>query len=75
MRELTYVARNTVEWRETPDPEVRSGREAIVAPVAATSCDVDSAIPSPLTLVRWWEQRPELRRELITDLLVDACTR
>lgn len=44
MRELTYVARNTVEWREAPDPVLRSGREAIVAPVAATSCDVDSSI-------------------------------
>ncbi|MFF8392046.1 zinc-binding dehydrogenase [Streptomyces sp. NPDC016172] len=44
MRELTYVARRTVEWREAPNPELRSDREAIVAPVAATSCDVDSAI-------------------------------
>ncbi|MFF3411927.1 zinc-binding dehydrogenase [Streptomyces sp. NPDC002742] len=44
MRELTYVARRTVEWREAPDPKLRSGQEAIVAPVAATSCDVDSAI-------------------------------
>ncbi|MEU6355763.1 alcohol dehydrogenase catalytic domain-containing protein [Streptomyces sp. NPDC047072] len=44
MRELTYVARRTVEWREAPDPKVESGREAIVAPVAATPCDVDSSI-------------------------------
>lgn len=44
MRELTYVARRTVQWREAPDPKVQSGKEAIVAPVAATSCDVDSAI-------------------------------
>ncbi|WP_432197112.1 zinc-dependent alcohol dehydrogenase [Streptomyces sp. bgisy027] len=44
MRELTYVGRRTVEWREAPDPRVRSAGEAIVAPVAATSCDVDSAI-------------------------------
>ncbi|MFF9013445.1 zinc-binding dehydrogenase [Streptomyces sp. NPDC014870] len=44
MRELTYVGRRTVEWREAPDPKLRSGQEAIVAPVAATSCDVDSAI-------------------------------
>ncbi|MPY58002.1 zinc-dependent alcohol dehydrogenase [Streptomyces spongiae] len=44
MRELTYVARHTVEWREAPDPVLRSGQEAIVAPVAATSCDVDSSI-------------------------------
>ncbi|MDX3644398.1 zinc-dependent alcohol dehydrogenase [Streptomyces sp. MB09-02B] len=44
MRELTYVARRTVEWREAPDPKLRSDAEAIVAPVAATPCDVDSAI-------------------------------
>ncbi|MFI7407783.1 zinc-binding dehydrogenase [Streptomyces sp. NPDC049627] len=44
MRELTYAARHSVEWREAPDPELRSDQEAIVAPVAATSCDVDSAI-------------------------------
>lgn len=44
MRELTYVARRTVEWREAPDPGLGAGVEAIVAPVAATSCDVDSAI-------------------------------
>ncbi|MET9897049.1 alcohol dehydrogenase catalytic domain-containing protein [Streptomyces sp. NPDC006446] len=44
MRELTYVARHTVEWRETPDPKLQSGQDAIVAPVAATPCDVDSAI-------------------------------
>lgn len=44
MRELTYVARRTVERREAPDPKLRSDAEAIVAPVAATSCDVDSAI-------------------------------
>ncbi|MFF3584867.1 zinc-binding dehydrogenase [Streptomyces mirabilis] len=44
MRELTYVAKRTVEWREAPDPKLQSNQEAIVAPVAATSCDVDSAI-------------------------------
>ena len=44
MRELTYVARQSVEFREAPDPKLRSDKDAIVAPVAATSCDVDSAI-------------------------------
>ncbi|MFF8974708.1 zinc-binding dehydrogenase [Streptomyces sp. NPDC014995] len=44
MRELTYVARRTVEWREVPDPELGSDGAAIVAPVAATPCDVDSSI-------------------------------
>jgi len=44
MRELTYVARRTAEWREVPDPVLQSDRDAIVAPVAATSCDVDLMI-------------------------------
>jgi threonine dehydrogenase-like Zn-dependent dehydrogenase len=44
VRELTYVERRRVEWREAPDPRTGSDREAIVAPVAATACDVDSAI-------------------------------
>lgn len=44
MRELTYVAKRTVEWREVPDPVLRSDRDAIVEPLAATPCDVDSAI-------------------------------
>ncbi|QUH03507.1 alcohol dehydrogenase catalytic domain-containing protein [Saccharopolyspora erythraea] len=44
MRELTYVAKRTAEWREVPDPLIESGDDAIVAPVAATPCDVDSAI-------------------------------
>jgi alcohol dehydrogenase len=44
VRELHYVARRTVEWREAPDPLLQSGLEAIVAPVAATTCDVDSMI-------------------------------
>ncbi|KOX21163.1 dehydrogenase [Saccharothrix sp. NRRL B-16348] len=44
MRELTYVSRHTAEWREAPDPTLQSDVDAIVAPVAATPCDVDSAI-------------------------------
>lgn len=44
MRELTYVAKHKVEWREAPDMTLRAASEAIVAPVAATSCDVDYAI-------------------------------
>ena len=44
MRELTYVARRTVEWREAADPVLTSDHDAIVAPVAATPCDVDSSI-------------------------------
>jgi hypothetical protein len=44
MRELTYVGERAVEWRERPDPVLESRFDAIVRPVAATTCDVDKAI-------------------------------
>ncbi|MFI6097398.1 zinc-binding dehydrogenase [Lentzea sp. NPDC051213] len=44
MRELTYVGKRTVEWREVPDPVLQSDDDAIVAPVAASPCDVDAAL-------------------------------
>lgn len=44
MRELTYLSRWTAEWREAPDPRIGGAGEAIVAPVAATTCDVDTQI-------------------------------
>lgn len=44
MRELVYVSPRTVAWREAPDPVLQSSHEAVVAPVAATPCDVDSMI-------------------------------
>ncbi|MBM7365355.1 zinc-dependent alcohol dehydrogenase [Gordonia hydrophobica] len=57
MRELMYTGRWTTEWREAKDPTVDGPGEAIVAPVAATTCDVDSQIlaghgpiPAPFAL-------------------------
>ena len=44
MRELTYVGERRVEWQERPDPELESRSDAIVKPVAATTCDLDQAI-------------------------------
>ena len=44
MRELTFVARRTVEWREVPDPRLQSPVDALVRPVAATTCDIDLVI-------------------------------
>lgn len=44
MRELTYLQRRKVEWREVPDSRIGGDGEAIVAPVAATTCDVDAQI-------------------------------
>ena len=44
MRELTYIGDERVEWTEQPDPEIESRSDAIVKPVAATTCDVDRQI-------------------------------
>lgn len=44
MRELTYVEAKRLEWRERPDPVLESRFDAIVRPVAATTCDVDKNI-------------------------------
>lgn len=44
MREPAHTGRWTVRWRERPGPVVAGGGQAVVASVAATSRDVDSAI-------------------------------
>ena len=44
MRELTYVARRTVQWRDVPDPVIESAVDALVRPMVATTCDVDLGI-------------------------------
>lgn len=82
MRELTYVERWTTEWREAPDPHIGGGGEAIVAPVAATTCDVDTQIlagrapvPGPFALghecvARVLEVGDEVRTVAPGDLVV-----
>jgi threonine dehydrogenase-like Zn-dependent dehydrogenase len=44
MRELTFIDKRKVEWREQPDPKLQSRFDAIVKPIAATTCDVDKQI-------------------------------
>lgn len=44
MRELTFVGRRAVEWREQPDPRLQERTDALVRPVVATTCDVDLVI-------------------------------
>lgn len=44
IRELTYVGDRKLEWREKTDPVLEARFDAIVRPVAATTCDVDKAI-------------------------------
>src|SRR4030095_8368865 len=59
MRERTYVGDRRVEWRERPDPRLETRFDAIVRPVAATTCDIDRAIllgrapvPAPFAIGR-----------------------
>jgi threonine dehydrogenase-like Zn-dependent dehydrogenase len=44
MRELIYIGDRKVAWREAPDPALQERSDAIVRPVAATTCDVDKMI-------------------------------
>lgn len=41
MRQLTYVRPNVLEWWDVPAPRLQDDRDAIVAPLAVTRCDLD----------------------------------
>ena len=44
MRQLMFLGPGRVEWQETAEPAVGGPLEAIVAPVAVATCDLDVAI-------------------------------
>lgn len=44
MRRLVYVKPGQLEWQGAPEPRLETARQAIVAPVAATVCDLDRSI-------------------------------
>ncbi len=44
MRELIFVGRRKLEWQEAPDPRIDDDRQAIVRPIASTTCDLDQSI-------------------------------
>src|SRR5215813_11907988 len=44
MRQLTYVQPNLLEWWDVPEPRLQDDRDAIVAPLAVTRCDLDLSI-------------------------------
>jgi alcohol dehydrogenase len=44
MRQLTFVRPRVLEWHEVPEPSLAGPRAAIVAPLAATTCDLDRSI-------------------------------
>jgi threonine dehydrogenase-like Zn-dependent dehydrogenase len=46
MRSLWFVRQGHVEWRDVPAPRLNGALEALVAPIAASSCDIDRYIVS-----------------------------
>lgn len=44
MRALIYIGDGKVEWQDRPDPTLKDRFDAIVKPVAATTCDLDQLI-------------------------------
>jgi len=44
MRELIFERPHTLSWREAPDPDLGADHEALVRPIAASTCDVDQAV-------------------------------
>ena len=43
MRQLEFIQKGKLEWREAPDPKLEGDGEAIVRPVALATCDIDAA--------------------------------
>ena len=43
MRQLQFIEKGKLEWREAPDPKLEGDGEAIVRPVALATCDLDVA--------------------------------
>ena len=44
MRELVFLEPRKLEWREVPEPRIEHPEDAIVRPISATTCDLDTAI-------------------------------
>jgi alcohol dehydrogenase len=44
MRQLTYHEPGKLSWDDVPDPVLKGGEDAIVRPIAVTTCDLDNAV-------------------------------
>jgi threonine dehydrogenase-like Zn-dependent dehydrogenase len=44
MRQLTFVEPKVLEWHDVPVPSLEGPRQAVVAPVAVTTCDLDRSL-------------------------------
>jgi threonine dehydrogenase-like Zn-dependent dehydrogenase len=43
VRQLQFIEKGKLEWREAADPKLEGDREALVRPVALATCDIDVA--------------------------------
>jgi alcohol dehydrogenase len=43
VRQLEFIEKGRLEWRDGPDPELQGDGEVIVRPVALATCDIDVA--------------------------------
>jgi alcohol dehydrogenase len=46
MRELNFIEKGKLEWRDAPAPKIEGDGQAIVRPVALATCDIDVGIVS-----------------------------
>ncbi len=44
MRELIFTGRRKLEWRDANEPRIQGDRQAVVRPIASTTCDLDQNI-------------------------------
>jgi threonine dehydrogenase-like Zn-dependent dehydrogenase len=44
MKALYYDGAGALEWRDDPEPDLQAATDALVRPVAASTCDLDQAI-------------------------------
>jgi threonine dehydrogenase-like Zn-dependent dehydrogenase len=44
VRELNFIEKGRLEWRDAPEPKLEGDGEAIVRPVALATCDIDAGI-------------------------------
>lgn len=44
MNELLYLGPGQVRWREAPEPELLTGSDALVRPIAVATCDLDTQL-------------------------------
>jgi alcohol dehydrogenase len=51
MRQLTFVDKGNLEWRDAPEPKLEGDGQALVRPVALATCDIDVAFVQGLAPV------------------------